>query len=182
MKKHLMKVAMAIAAAGWLGGATPSAHADLITLQDLLNGQSIVVGNSIFHNFQNFSSTGTGALAVDPSQVWVIPTMEGGKFGLKFQGNGQFAAGVNQFLSTHFEFLVSGRNAQYHGAALKLTASAHSDGNGHCASCSYTPFLPFADGRPRREPWMFYVEHSASGSFSKSAVCRRRPGAVSTVW
>ncbi len=131
MKKHLMKVAVALVALGWVGSATPSVHADQMTLQDLLNGASITVGNTLFTNFSNFSSTATGTLAVDPSQVFVIPTINGGKFGLTFQSNGQFEAGTNQFLSTHFEFNVIARPPTLlHSAGLEFTASAHADSSG----------------------------------------------------
>jgi hypothetical protein len=125
MKKHLMKFAWVLVSLGWVGAAAQSAHASQMTLQDLLNGGSITVGNMLFTNFTNFSSNAIGGLAVDPSQVYVIATMEGGKFGITFQSENQFLAGPGQFQATHFEFNVIGRDATFHGANLELTASAH---------------------------------------------------------
>jgi hypothetical protein len=121
-------------AIGWIGGSAAPARADQMTLQDLLNGGTLMVGGVMFSDFSNFSSSAIGALAVDPSQVWVVPTIEGGKFGFTLQGNGQFVAGSDQSLSAHFEFKVtSPRGEKFAMAGLQLTASAHdsSGSSGH---------------------------------------------------
>jgi hypothetical protein len=125
MKKHLMKLALMTVSLGWAVGATPSAHAEQMTLQDLLNGGTITAGNMIFTDFTAFSSTAVGGLAVDPSQVFVIPTIEGGKLGLTFQGNGQFTVGQNGSLNAKFEFKAHSRSGEFDKAYLQLTASAH---------------------------------------------------------
>jgi hypothetical protein len=131
MKQHLTKGALMLVSLGWLVSAAPSAQADPMTLQDLLNGGQIMVGGALFSDFGNFSTNAVGGLAIDPSQVHVIPHIDGGKIGLKFQGNGQTATGANGFLNAHFEFKVTGRDSTtFTAAALELTASAHGPNSG----------------------------------------------------
>jgi hypothetical protein len=132
--KHRTRFALLLAAAGWIGGAAAPAFADPITLQDLLNGGSVVVGDKLFHDFSNFSSTAVGGKSVDPSKVFVIPTIEGGKFSLTFVGNGQFTAGPNASQLTHFEFDVYSRNTNIKTTTLDMIASAHGDGYGQVAA------------------------------------------------
>jgi len=70
-----------------VGLMAASAEAAPLTLQDLLNGQSLVVGNVEFLNFRNFSSTGSGgATPVDPAAVIVTPVDQLFHLGLAFEG------------------------------------------------------------------------------------------------
>ncbi len=63
-----------------------SAVADISSLDDLLNGDQLIQGNSTFSNFELLADLGTSS--IDTSQVFVETD---GASGLVFIGNGQFA-------------------------------------------------------------------------------------------
>jgi hypothetical protein len=134
MKKQRRIIVVLVASLAWLGGAAPLARAEPMTLQALLDGGSMVVGDKLFHNFSNFASTAVGALGVDPGQIWVIPSMEGGKFGLTFQSNGQFTVGAGQSQMTHIEFDVMSRGTLIKSTTLQMNGFAPGSGSTQISS------------------------------------------------
>ncbi len=85
--------------------AAPTVHA--ITMADLLGGLDVVIGDKSFENFREYVSVGTnGALAVDPSSIFIsfsiTPT---GLYQINYQ-SGAFFVGMNQIQDTRFTYDV----------------------------------------------------------------------------
>jgi len=101
------------------------------TLQDLLNGQSIQIGDKTFAHFNNFSCmTMGGAHDVDPAQIIVSPTTGGGKFGLIFSGKSEFRVLQDQWQTTHFEFdVIAQPTNPMTGAFLRFNGSYQCGGS-----------------------------------------------------
>jgi hypothetical protein len=98
--------------AGVLLAAPVAASADTIadiTLDHLLNtpGASIIVGDKEIYDFHHYSSVATGpdALPIDPSTIFVKPTILGSELGIKFQ-SANFYAGSGSTQDTYFDFFV----------------------------------------------------------------------------
>ena len=95
--------------AGVLLAAPVAASADTIadiTLADLLQGASIVVGDKEIYGFHNYSSVATGgAVPVLPSDIFVKPYIFGAELGVRFQ-TGNFKAFPGQMQDTYFDFFV----------------------------------------------------------------------------
>jgi Type VI secretion system effector, Hcp/PEP-CTERM motif len=88
------------------GLAAASSEAATLTLQDLLNGQTVVVGHVEFGNFRNYSSVAIGgALPVDPALILVTMVADGFRLGLSFESA---AFGVNPGQSKHWSFEFDG--------------------------------------------------------------------------
>ena len=86
------------------GLAATSSEATTLTLQDLLNGQTVVVGHVEFANFRNFASTGTdGAAPINPSEILVTVVLDGFHLGLAFEG-AAFGAQPGQSKQWSFDF------------------------------------------------------------------------------
>jgi hypothetical protein len=81
--------------------------ASAMTMADLLQGGSIIVGDKEVYGFHNYSSfpTGGNALPVDPSTIDVQPYIFGTELGIRFQSN-YFYAGPGQGQDTYFDFYV----------------------------------------------------------------------------
>jgi hypothetical protein len=108
---------------------TPTAKAGVTTLDDLLKGASMQVGDLVFTNFGNFSSVGfLGGKPVDPKLVSVVPTFFNGSPGLLFQSPSQFLVMQNQQQETHFTFNVVATAGMISGAALSFTAASFGGG------------------------------------------------------
>jgi hypothetical protein len=106
---HLFSpLARAAAAVALLAALTQPVSADPMTLQDLLNGGSITVGDRTGSNVGNFSSIAQyGGATVDPSKVFIIPTVTSSGVGLTFRGGAQFRVGPNKDQDTRFTFTVT---------------------------------------------------------------------------
>ena len=74
---------------GVLGSASVQAEAVTLTLADLLDDGSVVVGDKLFDNF-DYDPTGD---MPDADDIEVIPINNGLELGLRFQGNFQDIAG-----------------------------------------------------------------------------------------
>ena len=87
----LRVLAMAVAALLPLDGSRSPARAVPVTLQDLLNGQRIRVGDKEFFGFAEFQSTvAGGAIPVVPAAVMVEPFTGPFGLGLRFVGLTEF--------------------------------------------------------------------------------------------
>lgn len=94
----------ASAAVGFVFAFALSSEAAPLTLQDLLNGQSVNVGRVEFLNFRNFSSSATGgALPINPAAVIVTPVVGPLALGLAFEG-AAFGADPGQSKRWSFDF------------------------------------------------------------------------------
>jgi hypothetical protein len=88
------------------GGAPSAADAKEFTLQELLDGASIVIDDKEFSKFRNFDSTGIGgARPVEPQRVTVIPTQDSFGTGLLFVSDA-FKSDLGQGQSTSFAYDV----------------------------------------------------------------------------
>jgi hypothetical protein len=126
MRNIVAKVAPVAIAVGLLAGLAPPAAAGTLTLQNLLDGASIQVGNE---KFSNFSCKTYGGCGIDPNLVYVSPVGVGGEVGLNFQSS-QFTAAKGTDLTIHLEFDVKvGKGGAIHGSELGFLASAGKDGN-----------------------------------------------------
>jgi len=119
------------------GLGTPAFAGQVVTLADLLAGQSIIFGDKEFTNFRNFQSGASGPLAapIDPALIDVTAVSVGGEIGLEFSNldifNPQMAvsgAGPNQIDSgqgTVFEFdvIVLDPNLAIDDNTLELVSS-----------------------------------------------------------
>jgi hypothetical protein len=106
-----------------------SSRAGPLTLQDLLDGASIQVGNTTFTNFGQFQSVAYGGAAVDASQVLVTATARGMQVGLVLQSPTQFRVFQNQTQLTHLEYDVfTSAASQISGASMSFTAGAQGNG------------------------------------------------------
>ncbi len=77
-----------------------------VTLDDLLQGEQIVVGDKRFSGFANY--TQSGDLDIPPSAIEVFPIIAGGETGLRFQPpTGWELNGANRVYNVGFDFLVS---------------------------------------------------------------------------
>lgn len=131
MKMRLSKLSAGLIAIVCLAGVPGRLHAGpVVTLDDMLKGMSLQVGDLVFSGFGNFSSVGfAGGKAVDPKFVAVIPTFFNGSPGLLFQSPSQFIAGMGQQQETHFTFNVKAASSLITGAALSFTAAAYGGGS-----------------------------------------------------
>jgi hypothetical protein len=103
----LWSLALAVAAFLPLEGACSPARAGPITLQDLLEGQTIRVADKEFSGFAAFTSVvAGGAVPVNPSAVMVEPFTSAFGVGLRFLGGTEFNALVGSQV-TSFRYSVS---------------------------------------------------------------------------
>jgi hypothetical protein len=130
MTQYMSRLVVIAVSVVMFGAATPRVHAGpVVTLDDLLKGKSLQVGELVFSNFGNFSSVGfLGGQPVDPKLVTVLPTMFDGAPGLLFQSPSQFMVGLGQQQQTHFTFNVVASANLIAGAGLSLTAAAYGGG------------------------------------------------------
>jgi hypothetical protein len=99
LRRWALLLAFAVLALG-----TQSARATL--LSDLLNGDSLVVGDKIFFNFANFSSIGFGgAIAPTASEISVVAAA-GTPFGILFQ-SAKWNVDAGESMDTLFSFDVA---------------------------------------------------------------------------
>jgi len=114
-----------------LGACGQQAKADSVTLQQLLGGATITVGDKEFYGFENFSSFASGgAVAVDPSTINVTPFFLGSEIGLQFQ-SASFAADSGQTQDTLFDFFVRvlpGYGMLISDNTLTMVGAARGDG------------------------------------------------------
>ena len=83
--------------------AVPTAS---LTVNDLLQGGTIQVGDKLFYGFHDYVSNGLyGAASVDPASISVSPLIEGDELGLYF-ASANFFVTSGQEQDTHFEFFV----------------------------------------------------------------------------
>jgi hypothetical protein len=115
--------------------ASPWSYAGpVVTLDDLLKGMSLKVGDMVFSNFDNFSSVGfLGGKPVDPKLITVVPTTFNGNPGLMFQSASQFMVGMGQQQQTYFTFDVTASASLISAAALSFTAAAYGGGSASIA-------------------------------------------------
>lgn len=105
-------VGIAIGGALGLIGSPVASHAKQLSLQDLLDGSAIVIGDKEFGGFRDFESEATGgADPVEPARVVVLPTLDAAGPGLRFVGNffgerSVFHADVGQAQTTSFQYEV----------------------------------------------------------------------------
>jgi len=101
------------------GLAATSSDAATLTLQDLLNGQTVAVGHVEFGNFHNYLSVGAGgAAAINPAGILVTPVVDGFNLGLAFE-SAAFGVEPGQSKLWSFEF-----DGAVISEGLQLTASS----------------------------------------------------------
>src|SRR6478736_4850725 len=98
------------------------------TLQELLNGGSIVAGDSQFSDFEMISLDSTAAVTPDLSQIDVVPLVSDlSNPGLQFTANGQLQISGVEAIDLVFEFRVdalAGNNSfTNHALALALNGT-----------------------------------------------------------
>jgi hypothetical protein len=129
MSNIFAKLAAMALAVGWLAGLVPSAAAGTVTLQSLLDGGSIQVGNQTFTHFSGFSVVTYGGSGVDASQIYVSGASNGSQVGLNFQSS-QINAVANQPLGIklNFDVVSGGPVSNLHGSALDFQATGYKGG------------------------------------------------------
>ena len=104
--------------------------ASAMTMADLLQGGSIIVGDKEIYGFHNYNSIGDQP--VDPSTIGVQPEMFGTELGVKFQ-SASFYVGPNQMQDTCFDFFVriipmTGANWLISDNTLRMTGAGRGTG------------------------------------------------------
>jgi hypothetical protein len=141
--KSRMLIGVIGIALGLLLLSPPPTHALTTTLDLLLAGQNVTIGDKIFENWRNFSSTVSGgAFVVNPAAVTLVFTeVSDSLYRIDYQSS-QFSVGRNQTQDTRFTYDVAvvGGIAKIHDNGLELISFGVGDNTNGIINISETIF------------------------------------------
>jgi hypothetical protein len=119
-------LSIAIALLGLVLALSP-VRAKELTLQDLLDGATVMIDDVEFLHFRDFrSETSGGAHPANPGQILIVPQHDPLRLELRFLGGSEFFADVGQSQTTSFDYdvrTISGKDL-LRANALTLTQFA----------------------------------------------------------
>jgi len=123
--------------------SSPATQAYTVTLDKLLAGENVTIGDKIFQNWRNYSSIASGgALPVNPVNVTLFFTeVTDSLYRIDYQ-TGSFAVGRNEYQDTRFTYDVAvvGGIAKIHDNGLELISFGLGDNTKGIINISETIF------------------------------------------
>jgi hypothetical protein len=150
-----------------IGLALLPTPAQALTMQDLLNGQTITVGDKLFSNFGGYQSNGNGTgLSVPASDITVTAISSPLNPGLQYQSADWTVSGVgSQDTTFHYSVTVLNPSLLIHDVSMSLQQGAVGAGNGSNITITESVATgPPPGGTPLTNPALIVDQMNASGS------------------